>query len=31
MVTVAKWDGLKIVEEQLFWDNASLSKQMGFK
>ena len=31
MVTVAKWDGLKIVEEQLFWDNASMSKQMGFQ
>ena len=31
MVTVAKWDGLKIVEELLFWDNANLSKQMGFE
>ncbi|WP_202923689.1 ester cyclase [Pontibacter fetidus] len=29
MCTVAKWDGGKIVEEHLFWDNLAMMKQIG--
>lgn len=29
MVTIARWNESKIVEEYLFWDNAELIKQIG--
>lgn len=29
MATIAKWEGLKMVEEYLFWDNKAFAEQLG--